>query len=245
MGWDITYHPVGADEIRSIYFKGLTDHDHYKSLISQFEIDDFYAEQLRNRFEEARSIEKDTPFNKGHAFYIAIISGFCRKHHYLRGAAFSFMANDEVMSRYIGDWQALVPEDYRDQIFDNYLTENYCGGVFLSNESLKELRKDYESDARVREKMDETFSHGRLTVFWQAVDDAIENGLGLVEAAEVVEPNPFDLNATRSFTNLFNCYPDGALLYEAAALQQLAEATKNDEPKVPAKKGFFARLFGK
>lgn len=47
MGWDITYHPVGADEIHSIYFKGLTDPDHYKSLVTRFGVDDFYAEQLR------------------------------------------------------------------------------------------------------------------------------------------------------------------------------------------------------
>jgi hypothetical protein len=245
VGWDITYHPVGAEEIRSIYFNGLNDQDHYKSLISQFGIDDFYAEQLRIRFEEARNIERDTPFNKGHAFYVAIISGFLRKHHYLRGAAFSFLANSEVMSRYIGDWEALVPEEYRTQTFDNCLTENYCGGIFLPNESLRALRKDYESDAQVRAKIDETFSHGRLDVFWKAVDNAIENGLGLVEASEVVEPNPFNLNATRSLTNLLNCHPDGALLYQESAMQQMAEATNNDEPKVLEKKGFFARLFRK
>lgn len=245
MGWDITYHPVGADEIQSIYFKGLSDHDHYKSLVTRFGVDEFYAEQLRSRFEEARTIEGDVPFQKGHAFYVAIISGFLRKHHYLRGSAFSFLADDDVMARYVGDWKALVPEAYRDGHFDNCLTENYCGGVFLPHESLRALRKDYDFDAQVRAKMDEAFSHGRLAVFWKAVDDAIENGLGLVEASEIVEPNPFNLNSSRSLTNLLNCCPDGPLLYEEAAMQQMAEATKNDEPTVPEKKGFFARLFRK
>lgn len=245
MGWDITYHPVGAEEIRSMYFNGLVDSSVTAALIEQFEVNEFYAEQLNIRFEEARQIERDIPFNKGHAFYIAIISGFLRKHQYLRGAAFSFFADDPVMSRYIGDWKALVPEDYREQTFDNCLTENYCGGVFLSNESLKALRKDYAADAQVRAKMDEAFSHGRLAVFWKAVDDAIENGLGLVEAAEVVEPDPFDLNATRSLTNLFNCDPDGALLYAEAAMDQIAQATQNDAPKAPEKKGLLARLFRK
>ncbi len=245
MGWDITYHPVGADEIQSIYFKGLTDHDHYKSLVTRFGVDDFYAEQLRSRFEEARSIEGDVSFQKGHAFYVAIISGFLRRHHYIRGSAFSFLADDDVMVRYVGDWKTLVPEAYRDRHFDNCLTENYCGGVYLPNEGLKKLRDDYQSDSYVRSKMDEAFSHGRLAVFWKAVDEAIESSLGLVEASEVVEPNPFNLNATRSLTNLFNCYPDGALLYEEAAVQQIAEAQKGDESKVPEKKGFFARLFRK
>lgn len=245
MGWDITYHPIGADEIQSIYFKGLTDYDHYKSLVTRFGIDDFYAEQLRSRFEEARNIEGDVSFQKGHVFYVAIISGFLRKHHYIRGGAFSFLADDVVMARYVTDWKTLVPDAYRERHFDNCLTENYCGGVYLPNEGLKKLREDYQSDPYVRSKMDEMFSHGRLAVFWKAVDDASENGLGLLEASEVVEPNPFDLDATRSLTNLFNCYPDGALLYEEAAIQQIAEANKNDEPKLPQKKGFFARLFRK
>jgi hypothetical protein len=79
-------------------------------------------------------------------------------------------------------------------------------------------------------------------VFWKAVDNAIEKGPGLVEASEVVESNLFILNATRRFTNLLNCHPEGALLYKEAALQQMAEATNNDELKVPEKVGFFARL---
>lgn len=246
MGWDITYHPFGADEIQSIYFNGLSEPDHYKSVVTRFGVDDFYAEQLRIRFEEARNIEDDVSFQKGHAFYIAIISGFLRKHHYIRGGAFSFLADDEVMARYVGDWKALVPEAYHNGQFDNRLTENYCGGVYLPNEALKELREDYQSDSYVRTKMDETFSHGRLEIFWKAVDIAINEGLGLIEASESVEPRPFNLNSSRSLSNLFNCHPDGALLYEEAAAEQLAEAMKENAAKTPKrKKGFFARLFRK
>lgn len=245
MGWDVTYHPVGADEIRSIYFKGLAEREHYKTLATQFAVDDFYAEQLRIRFEEARNIELEVPFNKGHAYYVAIIFGFLRKHHYIRGGAFSFLADDRVMARYVGDWASLVPEILRRRKFENCLTENYCGGVYLSNDALKALRKDYEADPVVRSKMDENFSHGRLAVFWQAVDDAIENGQGLVEATEVVEPNPLDLNASSSLSNLFNCHPDGALLYREAALEQVAAAIANNETRTAKKKGFFSGLFGK
>jgi hypothetical protein len=39
------------------------------------------------------------------------------------------------MSRYTGDWEALAPEKYRAQTFDNCITEIYCGGVFLPNET--------------------------------------------------------------------------------------------------------------
>lgn len=246
MGWDITYHPISKEEVHSIYFKGLQDLEHYKTIASQFGMDDFYTEQLKSRFAEARTIEKDLPFNKGHAFYIAIISGFLRKHHYLRGAAFSFLADDKLMSRYVSDWKQLVPEDFKNCVFDNRLTENYCGGVFLSNEALKALRSDYSCNSAVRDKLDDVFSHGRLDIFWRAVDDAIENDLALVEATEIVEPNPLDLNSTRSLTNLFNCYPDGALLYAEASLEQLAQIESMTEPVTQEKKkGFFTRLFGR
>lgn len=265
MGFDITYHPVGADEIEAIYFDGLSDQQHYQSLVSRFGVNEFYAEQLRSRFAEASSIDATVSFQKGHAFYVAIISGFLRKHHYIRGGAFSFLAGDAVMARYFGDWRALIPEAYRDAQIDNCLIENYCGGAYLPCEQLKQLRDDYQADPYVRAKMDEIFSDGRLAVFWQAVDDAVAQSLGLVEASEVVEPDPFDLNATRSLSNLFNCYPDGAILYAETAMQQLAAAqtapqelpeadlqattpvppVSQTEPVRPAKKGLLARLFGR
>lgn len=94
--------------------------------------------------------------------------------------------------------------------------------------------------------MDETFSHGRLDIFWKAVDDAIENGFGLIEASEIVEPNPLNLDASRSLSNLFNCSPDGALLYSEAVATQLNEAIeKKKTESPPPQKGFFSRLFGK
>lgn len=265
MGFDITYHPVGADEIESIYFAGLSDQQHYQSLVNRFGVNQFYAQQLRSRFAEASTIDGTVPFQKGHAFYVAIISGFLRKHHYIRGGAFSFLAGDTVMTRYFGDWRALIPEAYSGAQIDNCLIENYCGGAYLPCERLKQLRDDYQADPYVRTKMDEIFSDGRLAVFWQAVDEAVAQGLGLVEASEVVEPDPFDLNATRSLTNLFNCYPDGAILYAETAMQQFAAAQtaaqdqteaeqqaatpvqpfSQAEPARPAKKGLLARFFGR
>ncbi len=246
MGWDITYHPVGADEVRSIYFKGLADPSHIDTIIEMFSLDEFYAEQLRMRFEEARGIEEEVPFNKGHAFYTAIILGFLRKHHYIRGGAFSFLTDDAVMATYVGDWKTLIPEVYRQKKTENQLTENYCGGVYLPHAALKKLREDYQTTPHVKAKMDEAFSHGRLDIFWKAVDDAIENDLGLIEAAEVVEPNPLNLDASRSLSNLFNCSPDGAILYSEAVAIQLNEAIEKQKiESPPPKKGFFSRLFGK
>lgn len=246
MGWDITYHPIAAYEVRSIYFAGIEDPLFYKTLLSRFGVDAFYAEQLRIRFDEARKIDESVSFSKGHAYYVAIISGFLRQHHYIRGGGFSFLLKDPLMARYIGDWKQLVPEHLQHLHFDNQLTENYCGGAYLPHESLKQLRSDYHRDPRVRAQMEDAFSHGRLGIFWQALDAAISGGFGLIEASEVVEPSPFNLNESRSLSNLHNCHPNGALLYAEAATQQLGEALQHNRDKLPIKPpGMFSKLFRK
>ena len=44
-----------------------------------------------------------------------------------------------------------------------------------------------------------------------------------------VEPNPIDLNRSESFSNLFNCDPQGALIYAEIAAQQIGEAIQRDK----------------
>ena len=246
MGWDITYHPIAEDEIRSIYFAGIEDPLFYKTLLPRFGVDAFYAEQLRLRFDEARKIDDGVSFARGHAYYAAIICGFLRQHHYIRGGGFSFLLKDALMAGYVGDWKRLVPERLQHLHFDNCLTQNYCGGAYLPLQSLKRLRSDYHRNARVRAQMDDVFSHGRLHVFWLALDAAISAGLGLIEASEVVEPSPFNLNESRSLSNLYNCHPDGALLYAQAAAQQLGQALHDNQDSLPVKRpGRISRLLGK
>lgn len=229
MGWDISYHPIAVEEIQSVYFDGLENPEHYKALATQFEIDEFYTEELRDCFDAARQLEPDVPFNKGHAFYIAIITGFLRPYQYIRGGAFSFLADDPAFAGYISDWKTLVPERYQQAHFDNQLTENYCGGVFIPHAQLKRLRRDYQADPDIHAKLDDVFSHGRLSIFWKAVNEAIANNMGLLEAAEVVQPNPLDLNSSTSYSNLYNCDPEGAFLYADAAMEQINEATQGLE----------------
>ena len=45
----------------------------------------------------------------------------------------------------------------------------------------------------------------------------------------MVEPNPIDLNKSESFSNLFNCDTQGALIYAEIAAQQIGEAIERDK----------------
>jgi hypothetical protein len=223
MGWDITYHPIADSEIRGLYFRALEDATLVEPLQQQFRIEPFYMEQLQERIDEARSISADVPFEKGHALYLAIVAGHLRRYHYLRGSALSFFIDDPVVARYFADWRQLVPPQWADAAAGNHLRENYGGGVFITHDRLKQMRADYAADNDLRARLHELFSDGRLAVFWSVVDDAIGKGCGLLEASEVVEPNPMDLNASTSMSNLLNCAPDGALLYAEAVAAQLAQ----------------------
>ncbi|WP_447945353.1 hypothetical protein [Stenotrophomonas indicatrix] len=234
MGWDITYHPIADCEIRDIYFRALEDPTLVSELQQRFQIHPFYVEQLQERLEEARTFGLEVPFEKGHALYLAIVAGHLRRYHYLRGSALSFFIDDPIVARYFADWRELVPPAWRDAAAGNHLQENYGGGVFITHGRLRQLRADYALDADLSSRLDELFSDGRLAVFWSVVDDAIANGCGLLEATEVVEPNPMKLEVSTSLSNLLNCSKDGALLYAQAAATQLAGFLADPPPSAPA-----------
>ncbi|MNY39007.1 hypothetical protein D3C86_1736690 [compost metagenome] len=86
---------------------------------------------------------------------------------------------------------------------------------------MSQLLSDYEHNPSVRTDLDGFFSEGRIRIFRKALADAREQGLGLLEATEVVEPNPLDLNDSACYSNLFNCDQEGAYLFREAAIEQL------------------------
>lgn len=233
LGWDISYHPVAADEIRSLYFDGLDDAQHADTLQRRFGINTAAHGRLQQCLHEARQIGASLPFHKGHAFLLAVVAGFVRGHHYIRGGAFSFLAEDAVMKRYIGDWRALIPAPLQFLEISNRLAGNCSGGAYLPLPSLRAIRRDYYRQPYVRHCMDEVFSQGRLVVFWQALDDAIRQGMGLLEASGVVQPNPFYLAASRSLADMDNCHPEGLRLYAQAAADQLGRALDANRHSLP------------
>ena len=48
-------------------------------------------------------------------------------------------------------------------------------------------------------------------------------GLGLIEAVDVLIPNPFDVKDVHCVSWLDNCNGEGAMLYAAAARQRLKD----------------------
>jgi hypothetical protein len=195
MGFDVTYHPVTPEEMHSLYFTVREQSGAEDTLIRDYQLDEFYGDKLRQLFTLARetSIDGDPPFASRQGFFLAIALGLLRPYHYLRGGAFSFLVQGEPrFAAYTADWHDLIPASWPAQDLPRGFSENYCVGVYLPLEQLRGLRQDAAENPEIHASLCKVFGEGTLEVFWQAVDDAIAQDRGLLEATDIIEPNPFN-----------------------------------------------------
>lgn len=264
MGFDISYHPISEQEIHTWYFDVLEDESSLEKLAQEHDIDEFYVEKYSNTIDVAKATAPTDYFDKTHGYYIAVIQGFFRTYFYTRGSAFSFFLQDNPQFKaYTTSWEAILKVNVPNPIA-NSLVENYSSGIYMNAQQVATLLSDYHTKEEVKKELDDFYSHNRINVFLKALTYAKENNLGLLEATEVVEPNPLNLNESTCYSNLFHCDTEGALLYEEAMLEQLREFEGNQglndneilehterviinhEPVVPEKKkSFWQKLFGK
>jgi hypothetical protein len=248
MGFDVSYHPISEAEIYEWYFDKLNNREAARALAQRHGMATLYADKYLDILRIGAQTEPDELFEKAHGLYIAVVQGFFRRYFYTRGAAFTFLIEaDAAFRRYTKPWadilRTAVPNPAKSMII-----ENYSSGVFIPPEQVKQLLSDYEQVPEAKAKLDETFSHGRIAVFLKAARYAAENGLGLLEATEVVEPDPLNLNKSGSYSNLLNCDTEGPLLYQretVAQLQALQSRAPATQPQASQrKKRFFSKLFG-
>lgn len=238
MGYDISYHAIGKDEISQWYFKPLKlaqkgDFEAIAKIIArEAGMDEFYAEKYADGFRSALQYGTQGIFNKTHGFHLAVAQGYFREYFYTRGTAFSFLAKQSSKFKpYISDWREVLPAEFLAEFsgeIHNEIVENYCCGAYLGADNVQKLLRDYEASGEVKSAVDEFYAQN-LPVFLKALNLARELEVGLLEATEVVEPNPIDLNRSESFSNLFNCDTQGALIYAEIAAQQIGEAMQRDK----------------
>lgn len=234
MGYDVSFHPISPDEIQEWYFTPLTwiqqgQEEKVLALAAQYGIEDFYAEKYLDTLRVGAETESDELFDKSHGFYIAVIQGFFREYYYTRGSAFSFLLEEKPdYARYFTPWAQVVPTAFPNPA-ENRIVENYCSGVYLSPDQVMQLLKDMEQDPKVCEDLERIWSNGQIAVLKKALSAAAELGAGLLEATEVVEPNPIYPNESSSYSNLYHCNRDGVYLYMDLTMQQLAQAMEKEK----------------
>ena len=94
------------------------------------------------------------------------------------------------------------------------------------------IRKLMEQDPKVCEDLERIWSNGQIAVLKKALSAAAELGAGLLEATEVVEPNPISPNESTSYSNLYHCDRDGVYLYIDTVSAQLADVIGKSEEQV-------------
>jgi len=234
MGYDVSFHPISPDEIQEWYFTPLTwiqqgQEEKVLALAAQNGIEDFYAEKYLDTLRVGAETESNDLFDKSHGFYIAVIQGFFRDYYYTRGSAFSFLLEEKPdYARYFTPWAQVVPTAFPNPA-ENRIVENYCSGVYLAPEQVLNLLRDLEQENVVQKDLEEHWSNGQFAVLKKALSAAAELGVGLLEATEVVEPNPISPNESTSYSNLYHCDRDGVYLYIDTVSAQLADVIGRSE----------------
>ena len=228
MGYDVSFHPISPDEMQEWYFAPLTwiqqgQEEKVLDLAARYEIENFYAEKYLNTLRVGAGTEADELFDKSHGFYIAVIQGFFRDYYYTRGSAFSFLVEQKPeYTRYCTPWNQMIPSAFSNPA-KNRIVENYCSGVYLSPVQVTQLLQGLEHDVQIHDDLEVFWSDGQLAVLKKALTAAAKLGVGLLEATEVVEPNPIRPNESTSYSNLYHCDRDGVYLYIDTAMKQVVQ----------------------
>lgn len=231
MGYDVSFHPISPEEIREWYFTPLTwiqqgQEEKVLALAKQHGMEDFYAKKYLDTLRVGSETEDNELFDKSHGFYVAVIQGFFRDYYYTRGSAFSFLADQNPeYARYFTPWEQVTPASFPNPV-KNQIVENYCSGVYLSPNQVTQILRDINQNLQIRTDLEEFWSDGQFAVLKKALNAAAKLGIGLLEATEVVEPNPIQPNASTSYSNLYHCDQDGVYLYIDTAIKQMADALK-------------------
>ena len=234
MGFDISYHPIREQEMETWYFAPLRqllqgDDSLLKQQAALHELEDFYAQKYAHTLQVAAQTQPEELFDISHGYFLAVVQGFFRTFYYTRGTALSFLMEEHPsLRRYTTSWAKLRPELPNPAA--NKIVQNYCAGVYLPYEQVKQLAADLEQNTEIQELFSQFFGHN-LPILRKALNHCLEEETGLLEATEVVEPNPVSLNDTSCYSNLFHCDTEGPLLYQKTALEQLQEAA--DQEGIP------------
>lgn len=229
MGYDVSFHPISPEEMQEWYFTPLTwiqqgQEEKVLALAAQHGIEDFYANKYLDTLRVGSETDANELFDKSHGFYLAVIQGFFRDYYYTRGSAFSFLAEQNPdYTRYFTPWKQITPAPFPNPA-KNQIVENYCSGVYLSPNQVMQILQDINQDSRIRTDLERFWSDGQFAVLKKALNAAAKLGVGLLEATEVVEPNPLQPNASTSYSNLYHCDRDGVYLYIDTAIRQLPDA---------------------
>lgn len=233
MGYDVSFHPISPEEMREWYFTPLTwiqqgQEEKVLALAAQHGMEDFYTEKYLNTLRVGAETESNELFDKSHGFYIAVVQGF---------SAITITPGKRLFLP-VGGEAGICP------VFHAVGT----GGTNRLSQSGR--KSDHRklllrcvpvskagraaspgsgADAKGAGGSGGLWRDGQFAVLKKALTAAAELGVGLLEATEVVEPNPISPNESTSYSNLYHCDRDGVYLYMDTVSRQSEDAIRKSE----------------
>lgn len=235
MGFDVTWHPISQREMRRWYFDRLAEAragDYTTANVilgeqhpgQEADYEEFCRKAYRDLLKQGAEVGSAEPFDKTHSFLLAMVQGLFRTYFYTRGGVYSALAaTDPEMAAYTVSFHSILGDRFPNPMLSR-ISENYSGGVFIPESAVPKLLADYES-GKIEDRLKMCFGN-TLPVFLKALIYARGKKLGLLEATEVVEPNPLNLRETTCRSYLMNCDFDGVVLYAETAKRQMEEAAR-------------------
>lgn len=241
MGFDVTWHPISQREMRRWYFDRLAEAragDYTTANVilgeqhpgQEADYEEFCRKAYRDLLKQGAEVGPAEPFDKTHSFLLAMVQGLFRTYFYTRGGVYSALAaTDPEMAAYTVSFHSILGDRFPNPMLSR-ISENYSGGVFIPESAVPKLLADYES-GKIEDRLKMCFGN-TLPVFLKALIYARGKKLGLLEATEVVEPNPLNLRETTCRSYLMNCDLDGVMIYAETAKKQLESAIRaqGDDP---------------
>ena len=257
MGFDVTYHPVSEQMLHICYFDLVLAHAEVVDRCAEKGIDKIFCDKLQGWVEHDRALLAGSNFDTTIGYHAAAAAGIFTRYHYLRGGLLSAV---EGIDPYTKSWQEIVPSLAGHHSVQDRIVENYSSGVYIPSDAVPQLRHDLVTSPTMMEATAKIFPPESLAILLSVLDEAIEKQSGLLEATDVIEPNPLDLNATTGASNRLNCDLAGPLLYQQVAMEQLGQSGLADavaagnvervvvhssgSAQAPVKRSFLDRLRG-
>ena len=235
MGFDVSWHPISQKEMLRWYFDRLEevrsgDRSGLVALAEEYRIgsdnsnEEFCAARYQEIMDTAAKVQPGEPFDKTHSYILAAVQGLFRTYYYTRGGLYSNLMDQPAMAAYTLPFQRILGDRLQHPV-QNRILENYSGGVYIPEEQVPRLLDDGQSGP-VRAALESVFGN-TLPVFFKALERARQEGLGLLEATEVIEPNPLNIQETVCRSYLNNCDLDGVKIYIETCRRQLEEAVRS------------------
>ena len=212
------------EEVRSGDRSGLVALAEEYRIGSDNSNEEFCAARYQEIMDTAAKVQPGEPFDKTHSYILAAVQGLFRTYYYTRGGLYSNLMDQPAMAAYTLSFQRILGDRLQHPV-QNRILENYSGGVYIPEEQVPRLLDDGQSGP-VRAALESVFGN-TLPVFFKALERARQEGLGLLEATEVIEPNPLNIQETVCRSYLNNCDLDGVKIYIETCRRQLEEAVRS------------------